>query len=111
MVNNWRKVVDDSEQLQYEHESSGEFIVANKQPGGGWKIIARDSLGSNRIGTKDTKRSAKSRMKQYMRRNSGSGGSEGGLFGGDSGMDGTSEETGFLDAEAEQDALDDLNPF
>lgn len=77
-LKNWSKVVDDTTQLQYEKEN-GDFIVANKQPTGEWKIIVRDTLGRQPLGVKPTKSAAKDRMLTYIQSNQAMTGSSSGL--------------------------------
>ena len=101
MPKNWRKVVDDSTQLQYEHDSGG-FIVANKQSNGDWRIRSRGGMGGGDIGTYNTKANAKSKMQSYMKRNTE--GLDVGI-GMDSGMGG-GDALGTVDDDL--DGLDDL---
>lgn len=62
----YRKVVDDGDQLQYEHPDGETFIVANKQRDGSWRIVARGGGQRERVGTEPTKSDARRRMTRWM---------------------------------------------
>lgn len=67
MPKGWSKVVDSSEQVQYEHDDGG-FVVANKRERGNWVIKARVGFGSEDLGRGYAKQEAIQRMNQFMRK-------------------------------------------
>ncbi len=65
MAGEFRKVVDDDNQLQFENPS-GEFVVANRVADG-WSVKARSAVGREQLGAGLSRSQAKRVMKDWMR--------------------------------------------
>jgi len=115
MPGDYKKVVDDSTQLQYEHDD-GTIVVANKGANSEWSALAGPVSRTRDIGNADTKREAKKILKRYMRRHPNgvndlsSGGGTSPLMGG-GGSSSTGGGDGLLEGGGDNDILntnDDL---